>query len=71
MNAMSRILLILSFAMSCVLASVELASAQVPPHTPGTICFTPQFWCWAPVPGPPGAPCACPVPNGSVQGQLG
>lgn len=44
------------------------ALAQVPPHTPGTICFTPDFWCWAPVPGIPGEPCECP---GGMPGVFG
>ena len=42
-----------------------------PAHAPGTICYTPQFWCWAPQAGPPGAPCACPTPYGWVYGTLG
>jgi len=50
--------------------SVQQAVAQVPPHTPGTICFTPQFWCWANPPGKPGAPCICPSPYGPVRGTL-
>ena len=44
---------------------------QVPPHPPGTICFTPQFWCWAQPPGPSGAPCGCPSAYGWVRGILG
>lgn len=47
------------------------AQQQVPPHAPGTVCFTPTFWCWALQPGPPGSPCACPVQNGYVNGTLG
>jgi hypothetical protein len=47
------------------------AKAQVPPHAPGTICFTPSFWCWAQPPGPPGYPCGCPSPYGYVSGFLG
>ncbi len=47
------------------------AAAQVPPHVPGTICFTPNFWCWAQPPGPPGMPCTCQGPGGAVQGVLG
>lgn len=47
------------------------AAAQVPPHVPGTICFTPGFWCWAQPPGPPGYPCGCPTPSGIVGGWLG
>lgn len=47
------------------------ALPQVPPHAPGTICFTPSFWCWAVQPGPPGGACACPSPYGWVRGTLG
>ncbi len=50
---------------------VRTARAQVPPHYPGTICMTPQFWCWAAPPGPPGAQCICPTPYGPVLGFLG
>jgi hypothetical protein len=47
-----------------------LAIAQVPPHAPGTICATPQFWCPAVYPGPPGTRCACRTAGGWVQGVL-
>ena len=53
-----------------VLGSTALATAQIPPHAPGTICSTPTFWCWARPPGPAGAACFCPTPQGSVQGVL-
>ena len=43
-----------------------VAMAQVPPHPPGTICFTRFFWCWAQPPGPPGSSCGCPGPQGWV-----
>lgn len=52
-------------------AGVQLAPAQVPPHKPGTICFTPSFWCWAQPPGQPGQSCLCPSQYGPVRGQLG
>jgi hypothetical protein len=45
--------------------------AQVPPHYPGTVCFTPQFWCWAAQPGPPGGYCSCPSAYGWIGGRLG
>lgn len=45
--------------------------AQVPPHQPGTICFTPQFWCWMTYPMYPGQPCFCMTPYGPVQGITG
>jgi len=55
-----------------VLALVSTSTLpQVPPHQPGTVCFTPSFWCWAPQPGPPGGLCACPSPYGWVRGTLG
>ncbi len=47
------------------------ALAQVPPHRPGTVCFTPKFWCWANPPGPPGTVCYCPSARGPVPGRLG
>lgn len=53
------------------LAICPLAWAQVPQHPPGSICLTPQFWCWAPYPGPVGAVCSCPTPRGWVSGRLG
>jgi hypothetical protein len=57
-----------------VLAAVliwRVAEAQVPPHAPGTVCYTPYFWCWAQPPGPPGLACVCPSPRGLVGGVLG
>jgi len=38
---------------------------QQPPR-----CITPQFWCWAQPPGPPGSPCFCPTPYGPVRGTI-
>lgn len=58
-------------AASILIAALVPASAQVPPHQPGTICFTPTFWCWAVQVGPPGAVCACPSPYGFIYGYLG
>lgn len=66
---MSRLAVLISLLMLALL--VRAAYAQVPPHAPGTICFTPGFWCWANPPGPPGAVCGCPGPYGWVQGMLG
>lgn len=56
---------------ACLAALALAASAQVPPHVPGTICFVQGGWCWAPVPGPPGGMCGCPTPMGWLQGRLG
>ena len=42
--------------------------AQMPPHPPGSICRTPQFWCWINPPGPVGQVCTCPTPYGPVRG---
>ena len=47
------------------------AATQVPNHRPGTICFTPSYWCWANPPGPAGRVCYCPSPRGPVPGRLG
>lgn len=63
-------LLFLASALSLALHPTR-AYAQVPPHAPGTICFTPQFWCWAQPPGPPGYPCGCPSAWGIIPGWLG
>lgn len=72
MGMVSRLLLICWFAVSLLVAGlIGPSAAQVPPHTPGTICFTPNFWCWAPEPGPPGRDCACPTQSGWVGGKLG
>jgi len=63
-----------AFRTAALLLAVSLlqsAIAQVPPHVPGTVCFTPQFWCWMAQPGYPGTPCFCPSPYGYVQGVTG
>jgi hypothetical protein len=52
-------------------APINEASAQVPPHAPGAVCITPQFWCWVNPPGQPGAACTCPSPYGAVAGTYG
>lgn len=68
-----RLASISAAALSALLLTLApgVALAQVPPHAPGSICLTPQFWCWAQPPGPPGGPCSCPTPDGQVQGVLG
>lgn len=64
--------LIVTLLIACTaFATFRQAFAQVPPHNPGTICFTPRFWCWANPPGPPGYPCSCPSPYGPVPGRFG
>ncbi len=51
---------------------VTASRASVPPHTPGTICYTPTGWCWAKPPGPAGSKCRCPGPaNSPVEGIRG
>ena len=67
---MIRFLISTVIAICMVLGSTSLAMAQVPPHAPGTICSTPTFWCWARPPGPAGATCFCPTPQGAAQGVL-
>src|SRR5690349_21034149 len=58
-------------AIVLMLLWARVSLAQVPPHYPGTVCFTPEFWCWAQPPGPPGSPCICPSPMGYVGGVRG
>ena len=61
----------LALALLIVISLLVPAAAQGPPRArPGTICVTPQGWCPAVKPGPPGAPCACQTANGWVQGSL-
>ena len=59
--------------LGCLLLSQKAIAqgSQPPPHTPGTVCYTPQFWCWAQPPGQPGSSCACPTPYGWVSGVRG
>jgi hypothetical protein len=52
-------------------ADIQVAQAQVPPHYPGSICFTQNFWCWINPPGPVGGQCWCASPYGAVPGRLG
>lgn len=60
-----------AFSLFCMVGLPPPAAAQVPTNAPpGTICVTPQSWCRAVQPGPPGAPCACQTANGWVQGVL-
>jgi hypothetical protein len=56
-----------------VLAAFSATSAipQVPPHYPGTICFTPFVWCQLPGAVAVGTPCYCTTPYGVVYGQAG
>lgn len=48
------------------------ADAQIPPHTPGTICVANNnsLWCWASAPGAVGSPCVCSTPYGQIAGTL-
>ncbi len=54
-----------------MLAACATGDAQVPPHPPGTVCYTPQFWCWMQAPAYPGTVCFCPSPYGLVRGVVG
>lgn len=64
---MRSFVLLISLAVLLLLNAGAPVLAQVPPHQPGTICFTPDFWCWAVQPGQPGTGCMC----GSVAGIFG
>jgi len=70
-HAMSRFQRPLTLAALVVVSLLEPVAAQAPPKAPpGTICVTPQGWCPAVKPGPPGGPCACQTSNGWIQGVL-
>ena len=43
----SILFLALLLAIGLVVLTRSLAQAQVPPHQPGAVCYTPNFWCWA------------------------
>jgi hypothetical protein len=65
--------LIISIARTLITALffvLQSATAQIPPHAPGSICRTPQFWCWHNPPGPVNDTCFCPSPYGTVRGKL-
>jgi hypothetical protein len=57
-------------AAALIAGSLLLPASAQPEAPPGSICVTPQNWCRAVRPGPPGAPCACQAPNGWIQGNL-
>lgn len=63
-------LIVLAVLVMAMIWPQAAAIAQVPPHSPGTICATPKFWCWAVYPGSPGTRCACRTQTGWVQGVL-
>ena len=62
---------LLAAASACSILVPGAALAQVPPHAPGTICFTQQFWCWANPPGQVRTQCYCASPFGWVPGLRG
>jgi hypothetical protein len=64
---------VLAAAAAVVLVGLLASASQasVPPHRPGTVCYTPTFWCWAKPPGPPGSQCTCPTARGLVRGSRG
>jgi hypothetical protein len=66
----ARSILLVVFC-SLMILTVAPAQAQVPPHLPGTICYTPRFWCWMAYPLLPGQPCFCPTVVGPVAGFTG
>jgi hypothetical protein len=66
-----RAVVTVSAILLLLLCSSDETLAQVPRHAPGTVCLTPQFWCWAQPPGTSGARCFCQTPLGRVGGVLG
>ena len=69
MNSLRRVVTC-GAVLVAALAQTE-TQAQVPPHQPGTICFTPSFWCWMQFPGIPGQSCYCMTQWGPAGGIIG
>ena len=65
------VFLVLAVAIAVLIGLSASARAQVPPHYPGAVCFTPNFWCWLSPPQPPNSACYCSSPYGNVQGVAG
>ena len=60
-----------AIAAAGLVTGVGTLLAQVPPHSPGTVCVVDsRTWCWASPPGRPGTRCACPTPHGEKPGKL-
>ena len=67
--SISRLTVIGTFASLCFMAATTAeALAELPPHTPGSICATQSFWCWTQPYGIYGQPCACPTAGGNAPG---
>lgn len=72
MNILRAVTITLALFGCLFLSDKSMAQvAQPPPHAPGTVCYTPQFWCWAQPAGQLGSSCACPTPYGWVSGVRG
>lgn len=70
---MSSRLSLIGISLILLLAAIAgRADAQIPPHTPGTVCVanTNALWCWARAPGAVGSACSCSTPYGLVIGTL-
>lgn len=68
----SRLSLIGASLVLLLAAIAGSADAQIPPHTPGTVCVANNnaLWCWAAAQGAVGAACTCQTPYGPVAGKL-
>jgi len=71
MKRLGSILIVGSIVIGGFLGPHSVMAQAAPPHAPGTVCFTPKFWCWAQPPGSSGSSCACPTPYGWVPGVRG
>ena len=63
--------LLATAALALAALAASMGSAGVPTHPPGTVCYTPRFWCKAVPVGPPGSPCICRTAAGPVAGVRG
>lgn len=55
-------------AVAAVLSPVSASAQMLPPHQPGTICYTQYGWCWMPGVFPLNARCFCNSPQGPIPG---
>ena len=62
-----KLIYVAAFGASAIAA--EAQAPMLPPHPPGTICFTSYGWCWLPRQFPVGSPCYCATPRGPIAGR--
>lgn len=61
--------MLLYVAAAAALAVPAAAQGPLPPHQPGTICYTQYGWCWIQQ-SQPGSQCYCATPQGPIYGRV-